>query len=340
MTATFTQIGTIRSDFDDPGDPDEMRRHESTIVVEHAYEDGLYRIERNDHIVVLFHIDESDGYTLKSPRRYGMERGTFACRSPHRPTPIGLTVVELLDRDGRELRVRGLDAIDGTPVLDIKPHSPGLDCPSRVADDDRREAPRGRVDRFVRAGDRESLLLGAAETHGHFCPSLALGVMAGVRARRELGALAEGSEDLVAVVETNDCFADAVQYVTGCTFGNGALVYRDYGKTAVTVAERGAPGVRITVEDRAAVRERRPDDAFALIGRPLQEFCAVETGVEVDVPASAPTHDYVTCADCGESVVAPKAVDRDGDAVCIPCAGAEYPQLDGRGLHSSTPQTE
>jgi len=340
MTATFTQIGTIRSDFDDPGNPDEMRRHESTIVVDRAYEDGLYRIECNDHVAVLFHIHESDGYTLKSPRRYGTERGTFACRSPHRPTPIGLTVVELLDRDGRELHVRGLDAIDGTPVLDIKPHSPGLDCPSRVADDDRRETPRGRVDRFVRAGDRESLLLGAAELHGHFCPSLALGVMAGVRARRELGVTAEGGEDLVAVVETNDCFTDGVQYVTGCTFGTGALVYRDYGKPAVTVAKRGASGVRITVEDRAAVSERCPDDAFALIGRPLQEFCAVETGVEIDVPDPAPTHDHVTCADCGEPVAAHKAVDRDGDTVCLPCAGAESLQLDGRGLHSSAPQTE
>lgn len=362
MTATFTPIGVIHSEFDDPGDPDEMRNHESTVVVDEAYEEGLYRIERNDYVTVLFHIHEAGDYTLKSPRRYGEERGVFACRSPHRPNPIGSTTVELLARDGRELRVRGLDAIDGTPVLDIKPHSPGLDCPSREAEDDRRERPRGRVDRFVRSRDLESLLLGAGELHGHFCPYLALGVMAGVFAQRELGVASEGMEDVVAVVETNNCFTDGVQYATGCTFGNNALVYRDYGKTAVTLARRGEPGVRIHVTDRATVLDRYPEvtdlfervvaerDAtdeerrqfdeqwpavsFDLIGRPLQEVCEIETGVAVDLPDYAPIHDDVRCADCGEQVMVTKAVERDDESYCIPCAGAGYLQLDGRGLHT------
>jgi formylmethanofuran dehydrogenase subunit E len=359
---TCDPIGTIHSDFAEPGDPDEMRKHESTIIVDGAYEDGLHRIEQNDHLVIIFHIHEAGDYTLKGPRLYGEDRGTFACRSPHRPNPIGVTTVELLERDGRELRVSGLDAIEQTPVLDIKPHASALDCPSRAAEDDRRENPRERIERSVRDRDLESLLLGAGELHGHFCPFLSLGVMAGVFAQRELGLASDGMEDVVAVVETNNCFADGVQYVTGCTLGNNALVYRDYGKTAVTLAERGTPGVRIRVTDRERVLERYPEAAdlfrkvlanrdatdaerrqfdeawprvsFDLIGRPLKEFCDVETGVDLDLPEYAPVHEDRQCADCGEQVMASKAVDQDGEPYCVPCAGAEYLQLDGRGLHT------
>lgn len=367
MTMDFdlTRIGTVRSDFQEPADPDEMRDHESTIVVDEAFADGLYRIEDNDHLVVLFYLHESGEYTLRAPRRYGVERGTFACRSPHRPSPLGSTTVELLERDGRRLRVAGLDAIDGTPVLDLKPYAPSLDRPSLAEEDDRRENPRGHIERFVRARDREALLLEAGEIHGHFCPYLALGVMAGVHAQRELGVAgaSDGMEDVVAVVETNSCFADGVQVATGCSFGNNALVYRDYGKTAVTLAHRDHPddGVRIHVKERenpiesyypdaaerfervvadrdatAEERERFAETwaavAFDLLDRPIMDLCDVETDVSVDLPEYAPIFEDAMCADCGEQVMAPKTVERDGETLCRSCADAPYHQLDGRGL--------
>jgi formylmethanofuran dehydrogenase subunit E len=363
MDFELTQIGTVESDFEEPADPDAMRDRESTVVVEAEFADGLSRIEDNDHLVVLFHIHESGEYDLTAPRRYGVERGTFACRSPHRPSPIGSTTVELLERDGRRLRVTGLDAIDGTPVLDVKPYAPSLDRPALGAEDDRREQPRGAIEDSVRASDQEALLLEAGEVHGHFCPYLALGVMAGVHAQQELGVAGEGMEDVVAVVETNSCFADGVQVATGCTFGNNALVYRDFGKTAVTLVDRERPdeGVRIHVQERedpiesaspeasalfdavVADRDATPaererfgevwaDVAFDLIDRPIFELCDVETGVSVDLPEYAPVFEDARCADCGEQVMAPKAVERDGETLCRDCAGAPYLQLDGRGL--------
>jgi formylmethanofuran dehydrogenase subunit E len=364
MDFELTQIGTVRSDFDEPGDPDEMRDRESVIVVEEAFADGLYRIEDSDYLVVLFYLHESGEYTLRGPRRYGVERGTFACRSPHRPSPLGSTTVKLLERDGLELRVTNLDAIDGTPVLDVKPYAPSIDRPSLADEDDRREDPRGAIERYVRASDREALLLEAGEIHGHFCPYLALGVMAGVHAQRELGVSTDGMEDVVAVVETNSCFADGVQVATGCTFGNNALMYRDYGKTAVTLVDRDAPddGVRIHVEERADViesdypeaadlfdrvvadRDATPEErdrfgeawaavAFDLLDRPIFDLCDVEAGVSVDLPEYAPIFEDAQCADCGEQVMAPKAVERDGETVCRDCAHAPYLQLDGRGLN-------
>ena len=367
MDFNVTQIGTVDSEFEQPAGPDEMRDAESTIVVDDAYEDALYRIEDTDHLTIVFYIHEADEPTLRGPRRYGVERGTFACRSPNRPSPIGTTTVELLERDGSELRVRGLDAIDGTPVLDIKPYAPSLDRPDE-SDDDRREAPRSRIERGIRNREREELLRRAGEVHGHFCPYLALGVMAGVHAMRELGATSEGMEDLVAVVETNSCFADGVQIVTGCTFGNNALIYRDYGKTAVTLVSRNEPsdGVRIhvteregiierdypeaselfdrvigegegTSADRERLSERWAEVAFDLIERPIHDLCDVETAVPVDLPDRAPIFEDAICATCGESLMAPKAVERDGETYCRGCVDTSSLQLDGRGLSRVDP---
>ncbi|AWB26293.1 tRNA (N6-threonylcarbamoyladenosine(37)-N6)-methyltransferase TrmO [Halococcoides cellulosivorans] len=360
MFEAITQIGTVHSAFDEPSDPETMRERESTIVIDEAYSDGLYRIEDSDHLVVVFYIHEADAPTLRGPRRYGVERGTFASRSPHRPSPIGTTTVELLERDGRELLVRGLDAIDGTPVLDLKPYAPSLDRPTRETD--RRADPRGHVERAIADRDREAVLLEAGGIHGHYCPYLALGVMAGVHAMRELGATSDGFEDLIAVTETNSCFADGVQVATGCTVGNNALVYRDLGKTAMTLVRRSAPdaGVRVHVKEREAIverdypeanalferviadgegtdadrerlAERWAEVAFDLLDRPIGELCDIQTGVAVDLPDPAPIYEDAICAACGESVMAPKTVERDAERFCRACAGAEYHQLDGRG---------
>jgi formylmethanofuran dehydrogenase subunit E len=358
---TFERIGVIHSEFDEPGDPHEMRQHESTVVVDEAYEEGLYRIEHNDHVTVLFHIHEGSDYTLKGPRLYGEERGTFACRSPHRPNPIGTTTVELLDRDGRELRVDGLDAIDGTPLLDLKPHAPSLDCPDREPPDDRRADPRTSVRSAVRGRDIETLVFDAGTIHGHYCPELSVGVMAGVYARRELGAVTADVGDLLAITETNGCFADGTQYVTGCTFGNGGLIYRDYGKMAVTLVRRSEPdsGIRVRLQNdyvrsgreqwaglrqsntnssNATVQstgsEVNADAAFGLVGRPLGEFCDIETDVSVRLPQNGDEHsrERVVCVACDESVRRAKTVEHDGERRCVPCAKAPYQQLDGRGL--------
>ncbi|MFW6437091.1 MAG: tRNA (N6-threonylcarbamoyladenosine(37)-N6)-methyltransferase TrmO [Halococcoides sp.] len=367
MDYNITQIGTVESEFEEPADPAAMRERESTVVVDPDYAAGLYRIEESDHLQIVFYIHEAEEPTLRGPRRYGVERGTFACRSPNRPSPIGTTTVELLERDGRELRVRGLDAIDGTPVLDVKPYAPSLDRPDE-REDDRRDAPRASIERAIRNRNREALLLRAGEIHGHFCPYLALGVMAGVHAMREREATSEGMEDLLAIVETNSCFADGVQVVTGCTFGNNAMVYRDVGKTAMTLVSRDDPdnGVRVHVKERedfieqeypeasalfdrvVAEREGTPEErerldelwadvAFDLIERPIHGLCDVETGVSVDLPEYAPIFEDAICADCGERVMAPKTSERDGETYCRGCANAPFRQLDGRGLSRIDP---
>jgi len=98
-----------------------------------------------------------------------------------------------------------------------------------------KENPREEIEKLIQKGDLEALLRKAAELHGHFCSYLTYGVKAGYIAVKEMGLKNAGMEEIVAIVETNNCFSDGIQIITGCTFGNNALIYKDVGKTAVTL---------------------------------------------------------------------------------------------------------
>ena len=88
-----------------------------------AFEPGLTDIEGYSHLIVLWAFDRSDGFDLMvTPPSDDRPHGVFTTRSPRRPNSIGLTVVELLRREGGSLHVRGVDMLDGTPILDIKPY--------------------------------------------------------------------------------------------------------------------------------------------------------------------------------------------------------------------------
>jgi len=101
-------------------------KHDTVGAIEllREFEPGLTDIEGFSHIFVLWEFDRSDGYDLIAhpPADEKRPHGVFSTRSPRRPNPIGLTVVEVLEREGATLRVRGVDMLDGTPVLDIKPY--------------------------------------------------------------------------------------------------------------------------------------------------------------------------------------------------------------------------
>ncbi len=101
-----------------------VRGDVSEIKIVPELADGLYRLEESEYLLVLFYFDRSEGFELRVHPK-GDENnplvGVFASRSPRRPNPIGATVVKLLRIDGNVLTVSGLDAWEGTPVLDIKP---------------------------------------------------------------------------------------------------------------------------------------------------------------------------------------------------------------------------
>lgn len=119
----FTPIGYVENDYLEPGHNEEIYEKVSKIIIKKDLMDGLYRVEELEKLYILFYFSKSKGYKLIHRRRYdGEMSGVFASRSPYRPNGIGLTLVELLKVEGNVLHVKGLDAINGTPVLDIKPY--------------------------------------------------------------------------------------------------------------------------------------------------------------------------------------------------------------------------
>lgn len=225
------------------------------------------------------------------------------------------------------------------------------------------ENPRAPIEAMVRDGDLEGLLKKAGELHGHFCPYVALGVRAGYTALRALGIERNlGMEEVIAIVEANNCFSDGVQMTTGCSFANNALIYHDLGKTAVTVAKREGQAVRVALRaDYSASFDERYPEAHALFEKivtrreeptpeeqerlsqlwaetsykqlslPEEEIFTVEEK-QIDLPPYAPIHESIICAVCGESVMETKARLRDGEPICIACAGAQRYVLDGSGM--------
>lgn len=122
-TIEMIPVGYVENDYLEPVYNEEVYKKVSQIVLKKEFTDGLYRIDDFEKLYILFYFSESEGYKLTQRRRYDGEiSGVFASRSPYRPNGIGLTIVELLKVEGNVLHVKGLDAINGTPILDIKPY--------------------------------------------------------------------------------------------------------------------------------------------------------------------------------------------------------------------------
>jgi tRNA-Thr(GGU) m(6)t(6)A37 methyltransferase TsaA len=121
-------IGVIHSPFKKKEDTplwDERSKIISRIEVYKEYEEGLADIEGFSHLFIFYWMNSTKPYSLKViPRREIQLRGLFSTRAPNRPNPIGLTLVKLVARKKNILEVKGLDAFDGSPLLDIKPYTP------------------------------------------------------------------------------------------------------------------------------------------------------------------------------------------------------------------------
>jgi len=127
-TIKIEPIGEVRNDFKEEI-PEGYENLPSEIVVKEEFSDALYHIEENSHIVVLFWMDRVEGRRRKKLRIHPKGRkdlplmGVLATRTPNRPNPIGVRAVRLIGKEKNILKVEGLDALNGSPVLDIKPYS-------------------------------------------------------------------------------------------------------------------------------------------------------------------------------------------------------------------------
>ena len=126
-TFPFKPIGFVSSPYREttaiPRGLGAQHTAEGALNILPEFEQGLTDIEGFSHLFVLWAFDRAEGFDLLgSPPTDNRKHGVFSTRSPRRPNPIGLTVVELLGRDHGSLHVRGVDMLDGTPILDIKPY--------------------------------------------------------------------------------------------------------------------------------------------------------------------------------------------------------------------------
>jgi tRNA-Thr(GGU) m(6)t(6)A37 methyltransferase TsaA len=126
-------IGHVRSQFTDssqiPKGCGAKHEAEGILDIIPEFAQGLTDIEGFSHLYVIWLFHNVEGFDLlASPPSDTRPHGVFATRSPRRPNPIGLTVVKLLGREGTLLRVRGIDMIDGTPILDLKPYLSNVDA--------------------------------------------------------------------------------------------------------------------------------------------------------------------------------------------------------------------
>ncbi len=181
----------------------------------------------------------------------------------------------------------------------------------------------------------------AIQFHGHLCPGLALGYRVAKTALRELAADRPQDEELVAIVENDSCAADAIQFITGCTFGKGNLIFHDYGKHVYTFHNRRTgKGIRISEDyggfegDRRFPQLKKRQEAGEDVSQELQSYkmekasailnadekeIMVVTSVSTPPPHEARIRGSIRCALCGEKLMESRGRVRNGKIVCIPC---------------------
>ena len=180
--------------------------------------------------------------------------------------------------------------------------------------------------------------------HGHLCAGLTMGIKASQIALREIGPHS-ADEEVVAIVETDMCAVDAIQMLTGCTFGKGNLIHLDYGKNAYTFIRRlDGHAIRIVTRtsgwppdnperqalvekikagtasgaEQARYWELQEDRALAVLDMPEEQLFDVRQ-VAVEVPKRARLNASINCEECGEPTMETRIRRIDGRNVCIPC---------------------
>ncbi len=138
MNINISSIGIIHTPFDKlegmPIQPSGADKVTGTIIMNKEYEQGLKDLEGFSHIIILYYFHQSTGYDLiVTPFLDDQKRGLFSTRAPRRPNPIGLSIINLVKIEGNRLTIEGIDVLDGTPLIDIKPYVPGFDTKAVTA---------------------------------------------------------------------------------------------------------------------------------------------------------------------------------------------------------------
>jgi len=162
----------------------------------------------------------------------------------------------------------------------------------------------------------------AISFHGHFCPGLLIGYRAAKAGLERLAADRSEDEELVAIVENNSCAVDAVQVLTGATFGKGNLIFKDHGKQVFTFALRpSGKSLRLSLKAGALGGGdlSRDDKSRLLLTKSDEDLFDMDERTR-ELPKEAQIHKSLVCEKCGEPVMQTRVREISGQVLCIPCA--------------------
>lgn len=258
-------VGFVHNSYTDSQTPELIKKEISKIEILPEYAEGLQDIEQAEYIDLVFSFHREKRTELLTRVRSGEIRGIFASRSPKRPNHLGITTVKLKKKEGNTLYVEGADALNGSPVLDIKYCDTSVFDQQHIHRSVQADSPRLDIIRHILSGDTSELLLKAAQLHGHICPGLALGVMGATKILQQLYEEGEEINDYTLTVEMKNCLVDGILFVTGCTPGNHRFIQSDKDTSCFYLLNSTGKGKRLRLKPshRNYLKQHLPDDISA-----------------------------------------------------------------------------
>lgn len=246
---TLHPIGYVHNTCSESMIPERIKQEISEIEIFPDYVAGLASVEACQYLDLVFYLHQNECIQLTTRIRTGEERGIFATRSPNRPNHLGITTVKLKKREGNKLYVEGADALNGSPVLDLKCCDTSVYEQENIHHAIRVDSPRIDIVRNILSHDTKELLLKSAQLHGHICPGLALGVLAATTVMQKIYEQGEDSKDYSLTVEMQNCLVDALLFVTGCTPGTHRYSEGDPECMSFSLKNREGRGWKVHLKD-------------------------------------------------------------------------------------------
>lgn len=256
-------IGYVHNNCSVSQAPELIKQEISVIEILPEYAEGLLDIEKSEYIDLIFSFHQEKRVDLVSKLRTGETKGVFASRSPRRPNHLGVTTVKLKKREGNKLYVEGADALNNSPVLDIKYCDTSILERQNVDEAIRIDSPRIEIVRHIMNNDTKALMLKAAQIHGHICPGLAMGVMGATKVMQELYNRQENPLDYTLIADMQNCPADGALFVTGCTPGTRRFIQGEHPENmCFYLKNKDGKGWKLTLREssREYMKQHLPDN--------------------------------------------------------------------------------
>ena len=265
--------------------PEFIKKEISEIEILPEYSEGLQDIEQAEYLDLVFSFHHEKRTELVTRIRSGEMKGVFASRSPKRPNHLGITTVKLIRREGGKLYVEGADALDGSPVIDIKYCDTSVFDQKHVHQTIQADSPRIDIVRNIMQNETDELLLKAAQFHGHICPVLALGFLGATQVMQQLYNQQEDPQAYTLTAEMQNCPIDGAMFITGCTPGTHRYQQGDPENMCFYLKNKAGKGWKVSFDpnNREYMNRHLPADlstsakGFATLKLDPHQLFTIET---------------------------------------------------------------